>query len=245
MKFETYLPIFNFELPQWEFDYSMIEDCILEDRKEKGLYSEIDFNDLKLDYAQYEKDISLLAINTIQDLLSDFINKIEFQELYKNNVNVCIDIKQNEIKSFIYSHKKEFEDFLKNRYTSYDGFMSHYSNDFETWESETKNFSDFSINGHCLGSILDFIAIQNKIDNYSIFELIYENISYFDYVLNYDEMLNQNDGSLYDYLTQNKINKNFADYLQTSYNNDIINQLCLNEQVLTLIKNWELSFINS
>jgi len=246
MKFETYLPIFSgFNYTQWEFDYDYIEDFIKQERREKGLFSEIDFNDIKINHNQYEEDIALSLCEVLPSFFEGIIEGVEFECIVKGNVDVSIDINPEKISSFIYDNKELFCKFLKDRYTSYDGFISHYSNDFEIWESETKKFKDFSVNGHYLGSILDFIGHVLKVDNYSLFECIYERIDFFSYVDNLDEMLEYTDNSLYEFFTKNKMDKTWADYIVTSYNNGMINQLCLDEKTLSIIKEFENTLANA
>ena len=239
--YETFLPLFNgFDYGSYfEIDYDYINECINEDRKNKGLYSDIDINELKIDYALYENNIVKAFIFELKSELSDFILDIEFQKLVKNSANVKIKIIPDEVKSFIYANKEKFCEYLKKRYTSYDGFWSHYSNDFETWKTETKSFTDFSCNGHYIGAILEFIAIVNKIDECSIAQDILENIYVLEYVENLDELINKNDGSLFEALTSNGIEKSFADYIENSYNNKVLSSLSLSEKVLSVIREYE------
>jgi len=248
MKVKTYLPIFSgFYESQWQLDYNYIEDFIKDCRKEKNLYSEVDFNDLKIDNETFENDVVKMFCEALPDFMPDFIEKIELEKIvrpreynFKNDsANVIITIKPEEVKSFIYANKEKFCEFLKTRYTSYDGFINHYENDFQAWESITENFSNFSCDGHRIGAILDFIAIMKKIDNYSIYETIFESIDFLSYVENLDDVINKNDGSLFEFLTSNGIEKSFADYIETSFNNNVINQLSLSEKILSLIQDFK------
>jgi len=248
MKVKTYLPIFSgFYNTQWEFQYESIEEFIKEERENKGLFSEIDFNDVEIDNETYENDIVKSFCEKLPNLMSDYINSIEFEKIISpkeynfenDSANVIIDVNIDKIKDFIYNNKDKFSEFLKKRYTSCDGFIPWYSNNFETWENDTKNFTDFSINGHYLGSILDFIAHMLGIDNYSIFENVYENLDYLNYVENLNEVINKSDNSLYEFFTKNKYTKETSLYYATTYENGNINQLCLNEKTLSIIKEYE------
>jgi len=109
------------------------------------------------------------------------------------------------------------------------------------WESDTKNFTDFNKNEHILGSILDFIANILKIDNYTLYSDIFESIDVLSYVENLDEVINYTDNSLYEFLTSHKIIPSIADYISTSYYNNVIKDLCLNENILSLINEFEYS----
>jgi hypothetical protein len=252
MQYETYLPIFSgFYGTMFEFDYENIEYQIQQDRKEKGLLS--DFDELDIDNSQYEKDIVLKFCEVLQKELNHFVNKIELQSIYNpkeynfanDSANVLIDININEISSFIYANKSAFETFLNGRYTSYDGFISHYNNDFESWEKDTKGFTDFSIDGHRLGSILDFIARMNDIKEYDIYENVIENIDTFEYIKNYEELLNQQDGTLFEKLTASGYSSEYAKYLYNTFENGNINNIPLDENTLSIIKEFEAEALTS
>lgn len=254
MKIETYLPIFSgFYNTQWKFDDNYVEDFINEDRKELHLYSEADFNNLKIDYSSYELDVVELFCKALPEFMEDFIVSIELQKIVSpkkynfenDSANVIIDTKTENITKFIYENKAKFCEFLKSRYKSYDGFISHYNYDFESWESDTKGFSDFSIDGHRLGAILDFIAIMLKIDNYTVFEIIFDDIDFLSYVENLGDITNQNDGSLFEFLTSKGIEKSFAVYIEASYNNGIIKELVLSEKILSIVHEFENSLVEA
>ena len=246
MKAKTFLPVFNgFYNTIFEFDYSGVEYQIKEDRQEKGLLS--DFDDLKIDNEKYENDIVTSFCHVLKSELSDYIFDIELENIVNpkaynfsnDSANVTIKYDAEKIRDFIYSHKGSFELFLKSRYTSCDGFISHYSNDFETWEKETNNFNDLSINGHFLGAILEFIARIEKISEENIAMTVLENIYTSEYVLNYDALVNQMDGTLYEFLTNKGIAEGFADYIEASYNNGLLASLSLSENILSVIREFE------
>jgi hypothetical protein len=188
---ETYCPIFSgFFETIWNVDYSYIEDIIRQEREEKNLTE--NFSDVSdfFDNEKYEDDIIKNIIDVIAYELSLDVEKIEYQKTNRpktyNFSNDSIDVKiipnETRIQAFIYAHKQEFSDYLKNKYTSYDGFMSSYSNEFIEWQKDTKDFTDFSKNGHILGSILDFIAIVKGITEHKIYEDVMEKISIYDYI---------------------------------------------------------------
>jgi hypothetical protein len=252
MKAKTFLPVFNgFYNTIFEFDYSGVEYQIKEDRQEKGLVS--DFDDLKIDNEKYENDIVTSFCHVLKSELSEYIFDIELENIIhpkaynfaNDSANVIIKYDVEKIRDFIYSHKGSFELFLKSRYTSCDGFISHYSNDFETWEKETNNFNDLSINGHFLGAILEFIARIEKISEENIAMTVLENIYASEYVLNYDALVNQMDGTLYEFLTSKGIAKSFADYIDASYNNGLLASLSLSETVLSVIQEFENSLVEA
>jgi hypothetical protein len=246
MKAKTFLPIFSgFYNTIFEFDYSNIEYDIQNERKQKGLYS--DFDEIEIDNEKYEYDIVTSFCHVLKSELSEYIFNIELQKIVSpktynfanDSANVIITYDAEKVRDFIYSHKSAFETYLKARYTSYDGFISWYKNDFESWETETKNFLDFSANWHFLGSILEFIARIEKISEEKIAGDILENIYSSEYVKNYDDLVNQMDGSLFELLTNKGIERGFAEYIETSFNNGLLASLSLSEKVLSVIREFE------
>jgi hypothetical protein len=247
---ETFLPLFSgFYGTNWEFRFDNIEENIRESRHEKGLYSDFNMDDLKIDFESYELDIVKNFAEALQDILCqhNFVYKIEVQKIvhpkaynFKNDaVHVSIEYNAEALKDFIYSRHESFCQYLKARYTSRDGFISWFSNEFETWENETNHFSDFSKNGHFLGAILEFVCAESKITEFDFYESVFENIYFDNYAENMDEIINKMDGTLYEFLTSKGIAEGFADYIENSYNNGLLASLSLSEKVLSVIREFE------
>lgn len=248
MQYSTYLPVFNgFYNTQQQFDYDFINEDIKQIRIDKyGKHTTFDnIPEIDIDYSSYEHDIVKNVIVEIKELLSDFVLDIEFEKIvspkeynFKNDsVNVKITANEKNIADFIYSNKEKFCLFLKKRYTSCDGFISHYNNDFESWEVDTKNFSDFSINEHCLGSILDFIAKVLDIDNYKIYEDVIENVCALNYIINYDDVLKPDDTLLNEFL-KNGYTFEIANYYITTLENGNIDKILVDEKTLSIINQY-------
>jgi hypothetical protein len=249
-KCETFLPLFSgFYGTNWEFNFENIAQDIKESRDEKGLYSDFDINDVKIDYESYENDIVKNFAEALQDILSEhkFVSKIELQSIVhpkaynfsNDSANVIINYNAEAVKDFIYSNQEKFCAFLKSRYTSCDGFISWFSNEFETWETETLHFSDFSKNGHYLGAVLEFVCAELKIVEFDLYESVFDNVYFSNYAENMDEIINKMDGTLFEFLTSNGIAESFADYIVTSFQNNVISQLSLSEKVLSVIREFE------
>lgn len=194
-KIETFLPCFEgFYNTIYEFDEENILYSINQDRQNKGL-NQISFDSLKINYSQYELDIVKNLCYVITNELKEYVYSIDFQDLIKpkeynfknDSVNVVIEPNIKAIQSFIYENKENFSQYLKERYTSYSGFISHYDNDFKSWEKDTDNFQDFSIDCHRLGAILEFIALKLDI-NENIVYSVKENVSEYEYIENYFEL---------------------------------------------------------
>lgn len=191
---KTFCPIFSgFYNTIWQYEDQYVIEYINENRQENNLQP-INFDHLDIDYRQYEIDLCINVCELIQDRLSNFIIKIEFETLqspkeynFKNDSIDCIIIpKIDVIQKFIYDNKDSFCEYLKQKYTSYDGFISHYSNKFETWKSETNNFIDLDVNGHYLGSILEFIALTLEINENDLYYDI--EFDHFQYVNNLEDL---------------------------------------------------------
>jgi len=195
-KIKTFLPVFSgFYNTIWEFNYSQALYNINETRAENNL-SPINWDNIEVNNLEYENEMSKSFCDVLENTLADYVEKITFENLYNpetynfknNSINCIIEPKTDIIKEFIYKNKDAFCEYLKQNYTSYDGFMSHYSNRFSEWENETENFSDFSCNGHYLGSILQFIFNMLDIE---ICDSIYYDVKENIYECNYIENINK------------------------------------------------------
>lgn len=179
--YETYLPIFSgFYESLWMNDntYDTAIEMINGIRNDKGL-PEITFDDdMELNYTDYEYEV----VNHIKDWLYsevDFIKSIVIQKIIHpreynfktDSVNIAMDVDTDIISKHIYENKEEFSKYLKYHYTSFDGFMSYYSNSFADWEENTHNFKDFEETEHELGSVIEFILTYvYEINEYDILE---------------------------------------------------------------------------
>jgi len=262
MKVKTYLPIFSgFYETQWQYDYESVENFIKEEREAKRLFSEIDFIDIQINNEQYEKDIVKAFCEALTSwtphvkngfTMGDFINSIELESiispkaynLSNDSADVIIDINESAIKDYLINNILAFKSYLKSKYTSYDGFISSYSNESDIWQDDTKNFTDFTCNGHYLGSILDFIANMLKVDNYTIYESV-EGIDNLSYVENLNEIINQSDNSLFEYFTKNNYSKGYADYIVTCFENGNIDTILLDETSLAIIQEYKNSLVEA
>jgi hypothetical protein len=91
--------------------------------------------------------------------------------------------------TYIKQHITDFEKYIKENYTSYDGFMSYYSNDISDW---LKN----EYNDHEIGSMLEF-ALRSYYDDietdmiYFVVENVYA-CSYVELQENFKELIDDN-----------------------------------------------------
>ena len=184
--YDTYLPKFSgFYETIWDFDDSQLRD-------------EYDDEILDyIDYKEYQKDVSkrlckVIKAHTILDLGLQFEDiRIEFDSLYSPNaynfetdiINCKIALTDNAIQAiqvYIRDNEAKFKEYIKNRYTSYDGFSSYYSNDNRDWIATTKEFTDFSDNKHMLGSVLGFIL--GDLEQVDLYYNVMDDIDVYSYV---------------------------------------------------------------
>lgn len=150
----------------------------------------------KFDNSEYMKKNAESCCDFIHRELSDFIEKIELEKIsspreynfYNDSIHCKISVYPGKIAAYIYENKKAFSEYLKNNYTSRSGFISIYSNNFEDWQTDTDNFTDFSECAHQLGAILNFICDNEDSEMYmSMYEYCNERI-YVSEFLDYSEL---------------------------------------------------------
>ena len=169
-KVESYLPIFP---GFYNTLFQANEESVIEDPYK--------FDDYDFDYKKYEKHVGEKATEVVEEWLEDFDIKIKFQEISSpreynfgnDSINVEYTLGKDSMKkiiNYLKEHREEFEQSLKERYTSRSGFISSYSNDVDEWISDLKSGNDFS---HRLGSVLEFILTNEGRDD----EELYNDVS--------------------------------------------------------------------
>lgn len=175
-KFETFLPVFpGFYNTIFESDGAEDSEIsyINDERADKGL-EPISWDECDFDYKEYHDRVSNKCVEVIESELKalSLINEITFQSLvsptYYNystdSINVEIDVNIENLQKYISENKKQFIDYLKVHYTSCSGFIASYSNDFDVWAEDTESFTNFDVNGHYLGALLQFVCDNEGID---------------------------------------------------------------------------------
>ena len=124
-------------------------------------------------YTRYTEDVAKAVCHFLTETVSEILNtdvEFEFQNIHSpkyynfsnDSINVNLkfkdaDVFMRKLLSFVKKHKKEFEQYLKDNYTSCDGFMSYYSNKVSDWMK--KEYGE-----HEIGSMLEFV-LRNSNDN--------------------------------------------------------------------------------
>ena len=207
---ETFAPIFSgfygtyYEL---ESDIYEIVDNLFEDYSpnESFLIKEFLMRNydkvVDEDNESYRKDVALAVCDFLSDTVSEVLNvKTEFvfenihSPMYYNfsndSINVRIDTDDTKfmeaIFNFVKNHIDEFKKYIKDNYTSCDGFISFYSNDYKEWLKD-------EYNEHEIGALIDFVLrtnddnIEDEMLNY-VFENIWQG-SYITTNKHFEELL--------------------------------------------------------
>lgn len=186
LKVDTWLPIFSgFYGTIWESDGETEEnelDEINRKRREKEM-PPVTWEEVRWSYEEYKQNVVRGITRRIEKDLQALrlVSSIKFQEVRSpreynftnDSINVEISITKANTKNiltYLQDYIEEFSIYLKDKYTSYDGFCSSYSPDVSGWlDGETVG------HGHKLGSVLQFILWNENGQDYE--QSIYENLS--------------------------------------------------------------------
>lgn len=178
-KIETWLPVFS------GFYESGLED---DDNLEYTLFDNPDDINRKLwdfvmenvydciDYPAYHRAMAKEITDSVCYELMDqgLITAWEFQDMISprtyNFINDSIDIEvTTDINKLIGLCKKhpDFEQYIKDRYTSYDGFSSDYTNDPESWLDDMDDIE------HKTGSMLQFLIEYDAMELHEVCGEVY------------------------------------------------------------------------
>jgi len=183
MKTKTFLPIFK------GFYNSYFEPCMDSEIEHFQLEGKnIDIYDY-IDWNEYYNTLSVDINNEVESLLSHFVESITFEKLvspkYYNfsndSINCIIDFNPDKILNYLNTWNEELKQYLKDNYTSCDGFTSHYSNNVKDWINK-----DSLEHKHKCGAIFNFIAWNEGIEEISLCEI--ESINIVPYINEFYEL---------------------------------------------------------
>ena len=174
---ETFLPLFS-------GFYNSIWDTFIEDELE--YLQEEEELDYSIDYEGYSKDITKCIDFTLSGLDLDI--NIEFQKLVSpkfynystDAIYVKLELDFDKFISKVADNYDAIKKLIAERYSSYDGFSSSHSNEYEDWFNDLLN--DFENQQHKVGAMLDMLceveeieeieALEEFMANYSVSEFI-------------------------------------------------------------------------
>jgi len=160
MKVQTYLPLFSgFYGSHWDDPCFDGEEDIFDLPKDKEFWEFINWKD-------YQNHIAKEMCNEVQYLLSDFVSDIEFEcvispkyyNFSNDSINCEITFDDSKILEYLNENQEAFSAYIRERYTSRDGFISSYENNASEWLHEWQEHS------HKVGSILQFICENERFE---------------------------------------------------------------------------------
>jgi len=167
-KIESYLPLFD-GFYNTLFEYCNEDTDIQWYNETHG--TDLFYEDFDWNYTERHQRISKQVCNIVNGLLSeeDINMTINFQKLVSpreynftnDSINCEYVISQKEydkIIDYIKVNWSNFEEYVKDRYTSRSGFISSHSNNAEVWMNNIKSESHLE---HGFGTVLEFI-LQNE-----------------------------------------------------------------------------------
>ncbi len=176
-------------------------EYVNEQREEAGKKPSVMWDDLEIDYSGYFKEISEHITEFITDglkglgVITDYDSMVLKSPKEYNFQNDSIELNfhlteenKDRIMQYLKENEEKFSSFIKDNYTSYDGFWSHYSNDYKEWiDREALNDS------HKLGKILKFIYENvEKLpvsDDCVMVEYVMERICISEFITNSQELI--------------------------------------------------------
>jgi len=164
----TWLPLFKgFYGTIWDGDSELDSFCE---------YNEVNSDDVDVDWLGYRQKIAISITSEVESQLIELglVESVKFETIispnYYNFVNDSIDVEivpiVDSIVSYIHSNYDAFNSYLKQRYTSRDGFISFYPNNAIEWAENTLNFSVLDKDSHVLGTILDFALVNEDLSEH-------------------------------------------------------------------------------
>lgn len=138
----------------------------IDDDKEEGyIFFDSEYFDDNFDNAAYTKAVEKRADYFLTGRHEANGIEIEIQtgEIYSPKAynfatdNIDLEVKYNKtkVRQYAKANRKEFNQFLKERYSSYDGFHSHTANNFEQW---LEDFNEDNVQS--IGAALTFIFLD-------------------------------------------------------------------------------------
>ena len=174
----TWLPCFpgfygTYLEPSEDSELEYIDDK----RRELGLIGRV--GDYTLDssttfkVAEYEEEVAKRYTNLVEAELKEYIPSITIRyqgivspkeyNFATDSVNIEVTLSIQELYNYVDKFAKAFKEYIKLNYTSHDGFISRYSNDYTDW---LRNFEDTVKHEHQLGAMLQFVLHNEGVTDF-------------------------------------------------------------------------------
>jgi len=192
-KIETYLPVFTgfyntiFE-PSEEDELNHINE-----EREKRDMEPISWDDCDWKYDEYYKDTAKYCCDWVEHEMNSLgipctitFQKVvspRFYNFTNDSINCEVQVDVAKLIDYATDNWEEFTQYIKDRYTSCDGFTSFHSNDPAKWLNELPEKE-----AHNIGSLMHFILLNENYDaKNEMFDYGQGNISG-PYAENYEEL---------------------------------------------------------
>lgn len=187
----TYLPIFTGFYNTIFSEYERYIECELDDEEsfrenypelnvipwdyiQDNFYNYVDDEDARTEQVEYL--CSHLPDFYDTDGCSKIVLGCELESLKSpreynfanDSANVKINVDIEELKRYLNIHEDRFEKYLQVNYTPCDGYIPHYPNTVGEWAAVTKGYTVLA--GHYLGSILQFVAENEGLDAWDLYQ---------------------------------------------------------------------------
>ena len=193
MRVQTFLPVFNgFYNTLFEDIIDNAVDYAIEYHNEQK-NTDLVYDDFNFDFITLQNEICKDAVSKIEEKLNEIgINcTIIYENLvspkYYNFINDSINIEINfkkfsQVIEILNQNFDSFSQYIKDNYTSLDGFISSYSSNASDWMEDLRE--DAENEAHKVGAVLDFILqeIEEYKDEDLYFDLC-ENAYFVDYTI--------------------------------------------------------------
>ena len=181
MKVQTFLPVFN-------GFYNTLFENILDNATEFAIdnYNEqnstlLNYDDFDFNFVSIQNEICKDAVAKIENKLNEMgiFCSINFENLVSpreynfinDSINIEINFKKfSQVIEILEQNYDSFSKYIKDNYTSRDGFISSYSNYSSDWMEDLRE--DAENETHKVGAVLDFIL--QEIEEYKDEDLYYE-----------------------------------------------------------------------
>lgn len=236
------LPIINVGMYESPLDsnYTLDPYIIEEDLKEGYIFFNPDVFSYFFNNDAYVKTVRDLAEEYLTDIETKLFKIVEVGEIYSpkyynfstDNLEFTVEYNKTKIINFAHNTAKSFNKFLKENYTSYDGFLSYTSNNFNDWLKGFNNDNEQEI-----GAILRFILEVSNSENHhdSFYQFAFESILFYtDYI---DNDLQKIIEEVNSYIKQNSLTVNKSDMIKhltelvTSYSGIYSDDVCFNAYI--------------
>jgi hypothetical protein len=182
MKIETYCPLF----PGF---YSTIfepnEDNEIEFHNQEN-NTDLCYDDFKFDYADYQERVARAFVNSFEsefgyimpvEIKYQSISSPQYYNFSNDSINIEVELNFNRLMELVNENKDELGHYIRENYTSRDGFNSFHSNNIEDWCDPEYILEQKE---HRVGSIMAGLLLLN-IEPYEIYHWAEKEMFYINY----------------------------------------------------------------